>query len=888
MLNRWKAVLRSLLRKSQAECELDEELRDHLERQAEQNLRLGMNPDDAQLAARRAFGGVEQAKEQSRDVRGVRWIDEFQRDLQYGLRILAGRPGFTLAVVLALALGVGVNTTIFTWLNALFFRPLPGVAAAHELVTLHSVLTESGGEVVSVSYPDYLDFRDRNEVCDGLTAFTLSAFNLDRDRGRPERIWGLLASGNYFDVLGVKAAVGRSFLKEEDQASDPAQVAVISHNLWRREFGADPQVIGKPIRLNGRNFTVIGVAPQGFAGTYVGLTFDVWIPLAMQKQMRSPIDLHTNRAAQWLTVMGRRKPGVGFAEAQANLQTIARQLEQSYPGTNAGTGAKLFALAGEPNGFQVLLPVLSALMAVAGLTLLVACVNIAALLLVRAAARRKEIGVRLALGASRGRIVRQLLTECLLLAVMGASLGLLLTLWLVNALPTLLPPMQLPIGFDFKPDARVLGFTLAATLLTTLLCGLAPALAASKADVIATIKGNTGMWTGASHRLRLRSALVAAQLALSLVLLVCAGLFIRSLQQSRSVHPGFNPQRVWLASFDLFMNGYDKARGRDFYRRIRARIAALPSVESVCLASGVPPYILGSNMQGVEIEDYTPRRDEQVVIPYDSVGPGYFETMQIPLVSGRGFRETDNERTAPVVVVSELMARQYWPGRSPIGRRLHSSDGVWHEVIGVARDVKQRGVTEPTPPFLYFSLSQSYSSSSTLIVRTMVEPGVMQEAVRRELRALDASLPVFDEKTLEAARALEVFDQQLAVNFLSGFGLLALALAATGLYGVMAYTVTERTHEIGVRLALGAQRSDIMKLTIGQGARLIAVGSLFGLLAAFATTRLLKGFLFGVSAADSRTFLITALGLILFAFAACWLPARRATKIDPLLALKFE
>jgi len=850
MLSKLKTRLRSLIRKSEIEHDLD--------------------------------------KERSRDARGSSWLQDLWQDSRYGARTLGAKPGFTLAVTLSIALGIGFNTTVFTWINALLFSPLPGVSSAGELVTLHSVLERSGGNIISVSYPDYIDFRDRNKVCAGLAASSISAFSFNSGEGQPERVWGLLVSGNYFDVLGVRAAMGRTFAREEDQTPDAAQVAVISHGLWQRRFGADPNLIGKTFRLNERNFTVIGVASPGFVGSYVGLTFDVWIPLAMQKEMRSAVDLRTNRGSQWLDVTGRLKHGVGFAEAQADMQAIARQLEQAYPLTNEGVSARIFNLAGEPYGVQALQPVLAILLAMAGLMLLVVCVNIAGLLLVRAVTRRKEIGVRMALGASRGRVVRQLLTENLLPTCLGGAAGLLLSRWLANALPALMPPIQAPIGFNFKINAPVLAFTLAATLLTALICGLAPALRASKVDMVSTLKDEAGTLAGAARQLRLRSVLVVAQLALSLVLLICAGLFIRSLRQTGMVHPGFNSERVWMATFDLFANGYDGARGKDFYRQFRRRIAALPGVETVSLANSVPPYFSAHNMTGVEIEGYMPRRDEKVVIQFDCVGPDYFETMQIPLIAGRGINEADDERAAPVVVVSELMARQYWPGQSPVGRRLRLGAAEWHEVIGVARDVKQYGPTEQTPPFMYFSLLQNYYSTATALVRTRGEASNWREEVRREVRALDTALPVFDEKTLEAHSGIGVFDQRLAVSFSSGFGFLTLLLAAIGLYGVVAYVVAARTREIGIRLALGARNSDVVKLTLWNGARLIVVGVAIGLAAAFAVAKLLEGFLFGVSVTDFVTFACVAALLSGVALLACYVPARRAMTVDPMVALREE
>ncbi len=810
------------------------------------------------------------------------------QDLRYGARMLVKKPGFTLIAVLTLALGIGANTAIFTWLKAIFLQPLPGVAASHRLVTLHSVLTRSGNRAIALSYPDYRDYRDRNKVFSGLTAFDLSTFNLLDGDGQPERIWGLLVSGNYFDVLGVRAAVGRTFAPDEDRTPGTHPVVVISHQLWQRRFAADPALIGKTIKLNQRDFTVIGVAAAGFSGSFVGATFDLWAPLMMSPQLTPAGNRLDERGEQWLSAIGRLKNGVTFEQAQADVQTVAAQLAKDYPQTDEGMGATLFTLVSEPNGAGQMAPVLAVLMVVAGLVLLVACANVANLLLARAAGRGRELGIRTALGACRARLIWQMLTESLLLAMLGGMSGMLLAVWLSDAMSSMLPQIGLPLGLNLAWDYRVPGFALALTLLTVVAVGLVPALRATKVDPVVSIRNEAGATSALMRRSRLRGALVVTQIAVSLVLLVGAGLFIRSLMQARKVNPGFDPERALLLSMDLFPNGYDEKRGAEFYRQLVAHVAALPGVESASLSSQVPPTLLGGSSSSYEIEGYVPRADELINIEYEVIAPRYFQTMRIPLIRGREFGEADQAQSAPVVIVNETMARRYWAGQSPVGRRLRYGDGKWRTVIGVARDVKYSGATEPAQPWIYHPLDQRYRSGMTLVLRTAGDPWQALTGLRGAVRALDATLPVFDEKTLASHSGVSLFLDRMAVAFLGAFGLLALALAAIGLYGVMAYSVVQRTREIGIRMALGAQTNDVLKLVIGQGMTLTLTGVALGLLGAFALTRLMKNLLFGVSATDPLTFVMIASLLTAVALLACWIPARRAAKVDPMVCLRCE
>jgi len=810
------------------------------------------------------------------------------QDLRYGARTLVKNPGFTSIAVLTLALGIGANTAIFTWLKAVFFQPLPGVGASHRLCMLHSVLTRSDNREISVSYPDYKDYRDRNEVFSGLAAFDLETFNLLDGDGQPERVWGSLVSGNYFDVLGARMAVGRSFAPDEDRTPGTHPVVVISHKLWQGRFASDPALIGKTIKLNQRDFTVIGVAAKGFGGSYVGLKLDLWVPVMMSPQITVRGDLLNARDSQWLLAIGRLKDGVSLAQAQAGMQTIAAQLAKDYPPTDEGMGAALFTVINEPNGAGQMLPVLAVLMVVAGLVLLIACANVANLLLARAAGRSRELGIRTALGASRGRLIRQMLTESLLLAVMGCAVGMLLAVWVSDAMSALLPPLGLPLSLNLEWDYRVPGFALTLALLTVVAVGLAPALRATSVDPIVSLRDEAGNIGAMMRRSRLRSALVVIQIAVSLVLLISAGLFIRTLAQERRVNLGFDPEHALLLSMDLFPNGYDQKRGVEFYRQLIPRVDSVPGVQSVSLSSRVPPMLFSSSSRSFEIEGYTQRADEMINVEYEVVAPRYFQTMRIPLIGGREFSETDQAQSSPAVIVNENMARRYWAGRSAVGGRLRDGSGKWRTVIGVARDVKYFGPTEPERPWVYFPLAQYYSPQMTLVARTAGDPWQALAGVRSKVRALDGTLPLFDQETLVTHSGVALFLDRLAVIFLSVFGLLALALGALGLYGVLAYAVAQRTHEIGVRMALGAQAKDVLKLVVTQGMVLAMIGVAVGLLAAFALTRLMASLLFGVSPTDPLTFAVIALFLTAVALLACWIPARRATKVDPMVALRYE
>ncbi|MBI3666143.1 MAG: ABC transporter permease [Acidobacteria bacterium] len=813
----------------------------------------------------------------------------FIQDFRYGIRTLLRSPGFTALVVVSLALGIGANTSIFSMVKAVVLRPLPGVQDAQKLVMLMGL--GKTGRFFTFSYPNYKDFRDRNEAFSALIATSTTPLSLSGESGpssRPERVWGELVTGNYFSVLGVNAVRGRTITPEDDGTPGAHPVAVVSYGLWQRRFGSDPNLVGKTIRLNGHPFTAIGVASPGFGGSTVGLTMDVFVPMMTQAQVIPLGDWLNQRDTGWLIVLGRLKPGVSLGQAQAEAKTIARQLEQEHPQTGLERGYDMaaFPLSQAPFGARKeLSPVLALLMAVVGLVLLIACANVTNLLLARGAGRRREIAIRLALGAGRWRVARQLLTESLLLALLAGVAGVLLALWATDLLSTFRPPSPLPIAIDTSLDGRVLAFTTLISLATGLLFGLAPALRTSRPDLVTALKDEAS--AGGYRKSRLRSLLVIGQLSLSLVSLIAAGLLLRGLNKARQVNAGFDPSNVLLTSLDLHPLRYSESQGRVFYRQMLERLSSLPGVRSASLASLVPLGIGQRRCDGVEIPGYTPRRDEDMCIDLNVVGPSYLQTMGIPLVRGREFNLEDTEDHRAVAVINEAIGRRFWPGQDPIGKTFVTA-GRSRVVIGVARDSKYLSLRENALPYIYLPLLQQYEPMMTLHVKTAGDPMSLLVAVRGEIQSMNPDLPLFEIRTLAEHMGGSVFGERMASTMLGVFGALALLLASVGLYGVMSYAVSQRTHEVGVRMALGAEQGDILRLILRQGLMLVLMGIGVGVAAAWAVSRFLSGFLYGVSATDLATFAGVSTLLAAVAMLACYLPARRATKVDPMTALRYE
>ena len=806
------------------------------------------------------------------------------QDIRYGWRQLLKRPGFTALAILSMALGIGANTAIFSLVDTVLLRPLP-VRDPSQLIAVDGQL-RNGTEFTLQSYLNYKDYRDRNTVFSGLLAYRFVVASLSHN-GINERVWGFDVSGNYFDGLGVKPALGRSFLAEEDQTPDSHPVVILSHACWQKRFAGDPAIVGQKILLNTHPFTVVGVAPKGFVGTEVAYAPEFWVPMMMSKQIEPGSTWLDDRASDNLFVVGRLKPGTTVAQAKAQLDVVTEQMAKEHPKENAGRRVLLMPPGLFIPDIRNSIFAFSGLLAVVGaLVLLLACVNLANLLLARATERRKEIGIRLAVGASRSRLVRQLLTESVLLSVMGGGVGLLFAIWTNQLVASIKLPTDIALLFDLRIDWRVLVFTLVLSLLTGIAFSLIPALQSSKPDLVPALKDENSL--AGFRRSRLRNALVIAQIALSLVLLISAGLIVRSLQAAQRMRPGFNPQNAIALSFDLGLQGYDDAKGRAFYRRVMDRAAAIPGVRSVA-ATDVLPLALDYSSNTVYIEGQPVRSKSEmpVVIPY-SASPGFFETMGMPL-RGRNFLPNEDKKDSRVAVVNETFARRFFPGQDPIGKRYNHTgpnDPFW-QIIGVVPDGKYNTLGEEPKAVVYRPL-RYFDGQFTLIARTDGDPRVVLAALRRAVQELDPTLPIYDAKTLTEHMNIPLFPAKMAAGILASFGVLALLLAAVGIYGVMSYVVAGRTREIGLRMALGAQTADVLRLILRQGMLLAMIGTIIGLTIGLGGTHLLKTLLYGVSAADPVTFAIVTLLLGSVTFFACWLPALRAARVDPMNALRAE
>jgi len=819
-------------------------------------------------------------------------LDSLLQDIRYTLRTLRRAPGFTAVIVLTLALGIGGNTTIFGFLNALLLRPLP-VQEPDRLVWIFA-----NQDLGSLSYPDYLEYRQHGRSFSSLAAFSSVFLGLKQGE-EAERVRGEIVSSEYFSTFGLRPAAGRFFTAEEGQPGG-APTVVLGHGLWRSHFGGDPQVLGRSLEINGYPFTVVGVAPASFSGTQVGSEIDVWVPFAALDQalpglaQRDP--LHS-RSVRWLKVIGRLQPGAPLGRARAEVATIAGRIAQAHPETGPGMlGRPLLvpAAGGDPELRREQLSLLGLLMGMVGLVLLIACANVANLLLARAHQRRGEIGVRQALGASRPRLIRQLLIESSLLALLGGALGLLLTAPVSDLLLAFLRPTLGPVSLNLQPDVQVLLFTLAVAVVTGMAFGLAPALNISRVSLAGTLQGVTRSGrSGGVLGTKLRSLLVVAQVALSLILLVGAGLLLRTLQTQRSSDPGFATGDVLLLSFDLGMGGYDDTTGRAFQRDLTKRVTGLPGVRAAHLANLVP-LSPGSFRRAVGPEGYEPQPGRPPLFAMsNAVSPGHFRTLEISL-QGRDFDDRDTAESERVAIVNETLARRLWPGKSAIGQRITfpAPPGMPREpdvrVVGVARTVKYSTLAEEPQPFLYLPLEQSYQPANTLFVRTEGDPAGMLDALRRELRELDRDLPVYDVRTLTEQVGASLWPVRLSATLFTIFGILALLLAAMGIYAVVSQSVAQRTHEIGVRLAIGAQRADVFRLVMRQSMKLALIGVAIGLPTAFALTRALQGILFGLGLSDLLTYLVIPLLLAGVAWVAAYMPARRALQVDPVIALRYD
>ncbi|HEX5964699.1 MAG TPA: ABC transporter permease [Pyrinomonadaceae bacterium] len=815
-------------------------------------------------------------------------MQNFLQDVRYGLRMIVKAREFTALALLALALGICANTTIFSFINGLVLRPLTGVKDPDRLVAVYTS-DFSSGLYGSSSYPDYLDFRSQADAFEDLAAHESALLNLTGEGDGAERLRGRYVTSNYFTILGVNARFGRT-LQAADDTPSAAPAIVISDDLWQRRFNSDPNIVGRTLKLNTQSYTIVGVIESSFRGLRLGPPLQFWLSMPAHEQFTSG-----GRGDRAIDIVGRLRPGVTLEQAQGQMTTIGARLAQAYPETNKG----IFGRPDEPRPITVLhegrlrpegqlgvwrISIL--LFAVVGLVLLIACANVANLLLARASVRGREIAVRLAVGASRGRLIRQLLTESVLLALIGGALGSLLTQWTARVLPSFFPDSAAQ-GVDFSFDWRVLVFTLGVSVLTGVLFGLVPALQTTRPDLVSSLKDDSiGSINQRFRRLGLRDALVISQLALSLVLLISAALFVRSLRHAVNFDPGFAAQSLVTAALDTRAARFNREQGQAFYEQMTERMRNVPGV-SAATFTVVVPITGGGQRRNVEIQGYQRQASEDMELNTNVVGSDFFRTLDIPIVRGRAFGPQDRTG-AGVAIVNEEFARRYFNGDA-LGQRLKvDSEGEYLEIVGIARTAKYRDLREEPLPFIYLPLSQNYQPDMTLIVRTAGNPATLLGTLRNEMNQVNKAVAVFSVQMMSETIAGQLAVDRMIAVLLSVFGGAALLLAAIGIYGVMGYAVAQRTREIGIRVALGAERADIMSLIVRRGFVLTVIGATIGLALAFALTRALKSLLFGVSATDPLTFSAVVTLLVAVAMLACYFPARRATKVDPIVALRNE
>jgi putative ABC transport system permease protein len=881
---RWWSELKYLVRKlnrRRADQEMEEEIRAHLEMETRERIDDGLSPNEARRAAQRAFGSVALAKEDSRAWWGFGSLEILWHDLRYGARMLLKNPGFTLVAVVTLALGIGMNTAIFSVVYSVLLRPLP-YHAPEKLMALYTMRPQQNSFRSVVSAPDFVDWRAQNKVFDAMSGYAWNSYTLTGS-DLPERFNGLSVSANFFQTLGVKLQLGRAFLPEEEEAGRN-RVAVLSHGLWRRRFGADPNLVGKAVNLNGESYIVVGVTPNDFRFAPV----EIYTPLTFTADEMSDIA----RGSHFLWIIARLKADVTPAQAKIDIENISRRIERQYPVTNTGKYGNVIPY--QQDIVRDIRPSLLILLGAVSLVLLIACANVANLLLARAASRQREIAVRTALGAARWRIVRQLLSESIVLSLVGGALGLLLAYWGADVLLRAAPS---DIA-DFTPGWRQIGvnrqvllFSLLISFLTGLVFGLAPALQVSKPDLTGALK-ESGKSSAGLKRQRARKILVIAQMALALVLLIGAGLLMRSFQRLQEVTLGFNPSQMFVANVSLGDAKYrEQPQQINFFQRVLQRVEKSPGVTSAAIVN-IPPFSGNTDRVFTIAGQPEPSPDAIPDANYRVISPQYFRTLEIPLLKGRAFTELDVAGAPRVVIINEALARRYCANEDPIGKQIklgrYAEANPLHTIVGVVGNIKHSGLNSEFDPEFYYPYAQTPVRNSAIVARTQGDPLSLTAAIRNAVLEVDKEQPLTRPRTMEMAISDSVTQRRLNMILLGIFGALALALAAVGIYGVMSYTVTQRTREIGIRMALGARRRDVLKSIAGQGMLLAAAGIGIGLVCAFLVTRLMETLLFGVTPTDPWTFGGIALLLIGVAFIACCIPARRATKVDPVVALRYD
>lgn len=818
------------------------------------------------------------------------FLQSWWQDIRFSLKVFISNPKFTLVAVLTLALGIAVNSTIFSWIDRVLLNPYPGVNDTQGLALLETQ-TSSGEHLVATSYVDYRDYRDNLNLVSAIAIGRFTPLSVG-SRENAERAWAELVSSNYFDVLRVKPILGRAFLPDEGADKPGAfPIAVISYRMWQNRYHGDPHVLGKIIRLNRHNLTIIGVAPPDFRGTTVGLVYDVWMPITMAAEMGTGDGTLNYRGCRDLTsTLVRLNPGITIDQARAEVDALGKRLAASYPQTNRGVDVTLVPVwAGHLGAQSILLKPLRILAAVSILLLMIVCANVANLLLARAVSRRKELGIRLAFGAGRSRIVRQLLTETLLLAIAGGVAGVALVVWMGRSLNRLLPAVDFPFDLGSRLNFSTLGFTLLVVLVTTILSGLAPALLSVRGDLTSTLNegGRGGIGGTRSHRLR--GLLVGVEVALAMMALIGAGLFLRSFGNASRIAPGFDTKNVVVSQFYLSNAGYSAQDQWAFCRRLRDRLEAQPGVVSVAYSDFVPLTSPGSSPQDqLVIDGYVPAPNEQMLLHRATIPPGYFQFMGIRMLEGRDFTERDEAGAPAVVIVNETFARHFFGNATAIGRTVHVA-GSTATIVGEVKDSKYNTPMEPPSPYFYLPFRQRFAPglNFAILIKTMGDPMFMVPVLRREALALNQDA-IFHSIRLEDAVGYSLYAQKVAASLLTVLGILCLVLAAIGLYSVMSYAVSRRTQEIGVRMALGASRMKVLEMVTRESLWMIVPGLLVGMGVALAAFRAFSGMLVGVSASDPLTFAGSAIFLVAVALLASYLPARRAVQIDPMAALRCQ
>ncbi len=807
-------------------------------------------------------------------------------DLRYASRQLLKSPGFAIVAVLTLALGIGANSTIASWIRSTLFNPIPGAGQTGQMLTImRGERSDHPGP--PFSFPDFVDIRDHATTFSGMLGYH-DNFMYITGAGKPERIYGAATSASYFEVLGIRPILGGTLASTGQNERAEAAEAVLSYGLWQNRFAGDPAIVGKTIEINSYPYTIVGVAPKGFQGCKSGLRTDIWMPLGMERRIWGSSRLQ-NRGAAWLNVLGVLRPGADHRQAENELNLLMQRIVDRYPIEHQGANQiSTDPLWRSPFGANVYLSgTLPILLALAAVLLLLACANVANLLLVRSVARRREFAIRLSMGASRWRLVRQLMIENLLIALAGGAVAVIGTVWTAQTLAAFLPPTTLPLAINGSLDSTVLLATMMVSILTAVVSGIVPALRASALSPITVLKDEALNTSGGLQKSRLASGLVIAQVALSLLLLACAGLFVRSLGNAQKSNPGFDPDRVLVASFDLDPLGYTDKTGAEFQRQLLARIEQLPGVQSAAIGD-FSPLSFTIHSSGVLPEGYVRRPHETIEVDRGDVSPGYLSTLRTPLLAGRDFTDQDNEATQPVAMVNQAFADRYWPGQNALGKRIELWPGHWLTVVGIAANGKYRRLVTESEPLVLLPMYQNFEGEAILHVRATGDPETLASAVERTVADLNPNLPLFNVTTLKSSMGMGSVFQRIAAVFAGAFGLLSLILAIVGIYGVVSYTTRQRTHEIGIRMALGASKADVFRQVLGQGLRLTLAGLAAGVAVSLVLTRFLRGMLFGVGTSDWLTYSTVAVVLCVVALVACFIPARRAAAIEPMQALRSE